>query len=407
MTNSSTAVSTQPALAPLRALWVALALSMGAAVSLGLARFSYGLLLPPMRADLGWSYALAGGMNTANAVGYLIGALITPMLMRRHGAARLLILGAVLTSLFMAGSGFVTAAPALLLQRLLAGLASAWVFVAGGLLAARLGAALPSRSSFLLGLYYGGTGFGIALSALVVPAVLQAARGVAHGWAWAWWALALASATGTALLAWAVRVMAEQGLVGSTVAASDTAQRQPVGLRRFGWAIGGYTLFGAGYIGYMTFIIALLREQGASAGFVTLFYSALGVACVASSRLWAGLLDRYRGGQPQAILNMMLGVATLLPVLSPSLPVALVSGVMFGAVFLSVVASTTALVRHNLPQAQWAHGISAFTIAFALGQIVGPTVTGWIADGPGGLARGLVVSAGTLWLGAALASRQR
>ncbi|MDM0111695.1 YbfB/YjiJ family MFS transporter [Variovorax sp. J22R133] len=390
-----------------RALWVALALSMGAAVSLGLARFSYGLLLPPMRADLDWSYALAGGMNTANAVGYLLGALMTPALMRRHGATRLLVVGAVLTSVFMAGSGFVTAAPALLLQRLLAGLASAWVFVAGGLLAARLGATQPSRSSFLLGLYYGGTGFGILLSALMVPAVLQAAAGVIHGWAWAWWALALASAVGTALLAWAARVMAGQGAVTAAATDKDTPQPPPVPLHRFGWALAGYTLFGAGYIGYMTFIIALLREQGASAGFITLFYSLLGVACVASSRLWAGLLDSFRGGQPQAILNMMLGVATLLPVLNPSLPVALASGVMFGAVFLSVVASTTALVRHNLPQAHWAHGISAFTIAFALGQIVGPTVTGWISDGAGGLARGLIVSAGTLWLAAALASRQR
>ena len=48
-------------------LRVAAALALATAVSLGLARFSYGLLLPPMRADLGWSYALAGGMNTANA----------------------------------------------------------------------------------------------------------------------------------------------------------------------------------------------------------------------------------------------------------------------------------------------------------------------------------------------------
>lgn len=86
---------------------------------------------------------------------------------------------------------------------------------------------------------------------------------------------------------------------------------------------------------------------------------------------------------------------------------ALASGVLFGAVFLSVVASTTALVRHNLPEAQWATGISAFTIAFALGQIVGPTVAGWISDGSGGLARGLVVSAITLWIGAALASKQK
>ena len=64
---------------------MALALSMGAAVSLGITRFAYGLLLPPMRADLGWSYALAGGMNTANAFGYLMGALAMPSLMRRLG----------------------------------------------------------------------------------------------------------------------------------------------------------------------------------------------------------------------------------------------------------------------------------------------------------------------------------
>jgi MFS family permease len=85
----------------------------------------------------------------------------------------------------------------------------------------------------------------------------------------------------------------------------------------------------------------------------------------------------------------------------------LVSGLLFGGVFLSLVASTTALVRHNLPPAQWAAGISAFTIVFAAGQIVGPTVVGWIADGPGGLARGLLFSAAALAIGALLAWRQR
>ena len=85
----------------------------------------------------------------------------------------------------------------------------------------------------------------------------------------------------------------------------------------------------------------------------------------------------------------------------------LLSGALFGAVFLSVVASTTALVRHNLPPARWAAGISAFTIVFAFGQIVGPTVVGFIADGPGGLERGLLFSAVALWVGAALAWRQK
>lgn len=57
-----------------RQLLVALGLALGPAVALGFARFAYALLLPPMRSALGWSFATAGVMNTANAAGYLIGA---------------------------------------------------------------------------------------------------------------------------------------------------------------------------------------------------------------------------------------------------------------------------------------------------------------------------------------------
>ena len=398
-------------------LLLALALSLGAAVSLGVTRFAYGLLLPTMRADLGWSYTLAGAMNTANALGYLLGALATPRLMQRFGAARLLLWGAGLASAFMGLSGFFTEATPLLVQRLLAGVASAFVFIAGGLLAARLAATEPQRSGFLLGLYYGGTGFGIVLSALLVPAVLQAAQQEPHGWAWAWWALALACVLGTAVLAWPVRVLAGRPAVAAaasvqtggdqTSAVSTLVAGRIFVWRDFAFALAGYTLFGVGYIGYMTFVIALLREQGASASSVTLFYALLGVAVLLSARLWAGLLDRFKGGQALACLCALLGLATVLPALTSAWGVVLASGLLFGGVFLSVVASTTALVRHNLPQSAWAAGISAFTVVFAAGQIVGPTIVGLIADGPGGLARGLVFSAVALWLGAVLAWKQQ
>ena len=382
---------------------LALALSTGAALSLGITRFAYGLLLPPMRADLGWSYTLAGAMNTVNALGYLLGALMTPRLLQRFGAARVLVAGAVLASLFMGLSGFFTATAPLLAQRLLAGVASAWVFIGGGLLAARLGALQPTRGGLLIGLYYGGTGFGIVLSALLVPAVLEATRALAHGWAWAWWALAVACCGATAVLRWAARVLAPLEPLAPT-----QGGRPPVfSWRPFAFALAGYTMFGVGYIGYMTFVIALLREQGASGAAVTVFYALLGVAVLASSRIWAGLLDRYKGGQVLALLNALLGVATVLPALTSAWPVVLASGLLFGSVFLSLVASTTALVRHNVAQAAWGKGISAFTIVFAMGQIVGPTIVGWIADGPGGLARGLLFSAFALWTGAALAWRQR
>jgi predicted MFS family arabinose efflux permease len=406
-------------------LAVAVVLSLGAAVSLGITRFAYGLLLPPMRADLGWSYTLAGAMNTANAVGYLLGALSAPWLMPRAGVPRVLVGASLLASLFMAGSGFFTHDTPLLIQRLLAGVTSAWVFVACGLLAARLGQWYPTRSGLMLGVVYGGVGWGIVLSALAVPGVLAAHASEPHGWAWAWWWLALACVLATAALVWPARFFnkkeaAALDAIGSLAAKNcDSASpalppQSPADthgagqwVQKLGFAMAGYTCFGVGYIGYMTFVIALLREQGVAPADITLFYALLGAAVVASGRLWAGLLDRARGGGALALLNALLGVATVLPAVTTVWPLLLLSGVMFGGVFLSVVASTTALVRHNLPVAQWPVGISAFTIVFAAGQILGPSAVGWIADGPGGLARGLLCSALALWLGAVLAWRQR
>ena len=115
-------------------------------------------------------------------------------------------------------------------------------------------------------------------------------------------------------------------------------------------------------------------------------------------------------------MSALLGAATLLPALTSAWPVVLLSGIVFGGVFLSVVASTTALVRHNLSAHDWPAGISAFTVVFAAGQIIGPVMVGWIADSASpnagsndadGLARGLIFSAIALWLGAVFASRQK
>ena len=385
--------------------WLALALSAGAAVSLGVTRFAYGLLLPGMRTDLEWTYTMAGAMNTSNAVGYLLGALAMPALMRLVSPTVLLWSGSLLAALFMGLCGFFTDASVLLVQRLLAGVASALVFVSGGLLAARLGSRDPAQAGLLLGLYYGGTGVGIALSAVLVPWVLDAFADQAHSWRFAWWALALLCFAATALLRWPARVMVQWEQLPATAVARGATDG--FRWRAFGFSLAGYGMFGVGYIGYMTFAVALLREQGASGSAVTVFYGLLGLAVVASSRIWAGLLNRHQGGGAMARLNALLGLAIVLPALTQNFVLVVVSGLLFGGVFLSIVASSTALVRHNLPPSAWAQGISAFTVVFAAGQIVGPMLVGWIADGPGGLERGLLVSALALCLGAALAWRQR
>ncbi|XUW91722.1 YbfB/YjiJ family MFS transporter [Burkholderia sp. M6-3] len=384
-------------------LMLAAALSLGSAIALGLARFAYALLLPSMKLDLGWTFAEAGAMNTANALGYLLGALAFPRLARRWQADKLFVAGCVATAFLMATSGLLADTNSLLVLRVITGASSAAVFISGGVLAARLASASPRDAGLVLGLYYGGTGWGIVASSVLVPLTIL---NRAHGWQFAWFALAAACAAFSVAAIGAARKIEGVHAVAATAPAhmgnTDDAQRWP----HFARALGGYALFGVGYIGYMTFIVALLRNAGMSATVVTGFYLLLGIATVLSARLWSGLLDRMRGGQALAVLNALLAVATLLPALFTQPWIAFVSGALFGATFLSAVASTTAFVRHNLPTSHWAKGISAFTIVFAFGQIVGPMVIGWVSDGAG-LARGLIYSALLLAGGAVLAACQR
>ena len=389
------------------ALQAAFALALGSAVSLGLARFSYALLLPPMRADLQWSYALSGLMNAANAAGYLIGALSLPRLTALLGARRLLLLGSALAALFLALHGLVRSDAALMLMRLASGVASGFVFATGGLLAARLAtSAAPYGVSagLLLGIYYGGTGWGIVVCALAVPAFTEGWLGALGnfgsfgGWPAAWLALGALAAAATVAMAWAVPAGEPEPARATTAWLAE--------VRPLARGIAGYFLFGVGYIAYMTFIVSLLREQGLGTGVIVAFYALLGVGVIVSPWLWAGLLQRERGGGALARLNALLGLSVVLPVLWSHAAVAFVSGAIFGGVFLSVVASTTAMVRHNLPPERWTAGIAAFTVIFAFGQIIGPAIIGWVSDEWGGLRPGLAMSAALLLLGAVVAWMQ-
>src|SRR4051812_4875851 len=105
--------STDPA-AGRNPLLLAFALALAAATSLGLARFSYALLLPPMRAELHWSYLVAGAMNTANAGGYLLGALLAPHWLARRDALAVLGAGGLASAAGLAMHAFAGGEAALL-----------------------------------------------------------------------------------------------------------------------------------------------------------------------------------------------------------------------------------------------------------------------------------------------------
>lgn len=172
------------------------------------------------------------------------------------------------------------------------------------------------------------------------------------------------------------------------------------------WTFGAYTLFGAGYIAYMTFIIALLRSQGTDSRTVGVFWAVLGLAAIGSSALWGPVLERLRDGRGLAMVLLVVAIGAALPITSPSTGVALLSALLFGGSFLNVVAAVTAIARRVLPPHAWTGGIAALTVVFAIGQCVGPVLSGVLSDRSGGVRLGLALSAGLLLLGAVIALGQ-
>ena len=392
----------------------ALGLSMGPALSIGLGRFSYALFLPMMREDLHWSYFVAGLMNTGNAIGYLIGALSMTWLIKRYSAAQVFVVGGVIGNLFMAFSGFFTDPTAFFICRLLIGVANTFVFAGGSVLAAQLTNLHPRQAGWLMGIYYGGGGLGIIIPSFLVPEMVSTgqALGWAHPWQLAWYAIAALCCVGLALMWFPAHNIPA---VPPRTAASDKTS-----VRRYGYMVSAYVLFGMGYIGYMTFVIALLMQLGMTGTRLNIFYALLGLGVLASSRLWARALDRFKGGETLAIITTLMGFACLIPALIAMFThvtshdpdwmmtaTIYLSGMVFGSGVLAAVATTTVFVRNNLPQSQWVAGIAVFTSLFAVGQVVGPTLIGWVSDGSGGLSRGFVLSAVILLVSAVLSLLQK
>ena len=313
-----------------------LILSLAPVIGLGIGRFAYALVLPDMRDTLGWSYSAAGFMNTINAVGYLAGALLASRMIRRFGLPQTVRWGtlASLSSLALCAisGNFIV----LSFARLLAGIGAAAGFVGGAALAATIAQSRPERANFLLSLFYAGPGLGILSSGLIAPFVLQY-FGPGSWWI-VWVALTLLSLV-LIIPLWLAPFAANTAMDRRVATEFAVA---PVLIY-----LAGYFLFGAGYIAYMTFMIAYVRDGGGGAEAQSAFWSLIGVSAFVTPWVWRRVLALDRGGLSTTIILGINAIGAALPIFGHSPLLLAISALVFGVAFFAVVGSTTAFVRFN------------------------------------------------------------
>jgi MFS family permease len=382
---------------------VALALGglLALASAIGVGRFVYTPILPAMVEGLPMANSEAGLIASANLVGYLAGALLaaTP---RLPGSRRAWLLGSLALGAATTGAmGLVPSLPAFLALRGVGGAASAFVLVfASALVLDRLAEA--GRGG-LSSLHFAGVGAGIALSAVLVSALLAAGA----DWRVLWLASGAASLAVVPLVAWSVpgreapRATAapEQGL-----AALASRPAEPAASSRMKrWTL-AYGLFGFGYIITATFLVAIVRASPELRPVEPFVWVIVGVTAAPSVAGWARLGTRMGVERTFAVACLVEAAGVAASVLWPTAAGALLAAALLGGTFMGITALGLAGGR-RLAGGDPRRAFALLTASFSVGQIAGPVLAGFLHDRTGGfvlpslLAAGALVAAAVLVIG--------
>ncbi|MCD6307907.1 MAG: MFS transporter [Candidatus Latescibacteria bacterium] len=388
--------------------WVVLA--MGTMVvfgSLGLARFGYTVVLPSMQASLGIENSQSGALATANLVGYLALSVIGGALASRFGPRAVITGGLALagTSMVLTGTaeGFIAA----MVWRAVAGVGSGMSNVpVMGLISSWFGI---RRRGFAAGIAVAGSSVALIFLGPVVPKIL--AHYGDEGWRACWYIFG----TVTLLIAAGAYFLLrnspdELGIGALGVSEDDPPPQDKAAALEWGlvyqsgrvWLLGFvYVAFGFSYIIYMTFFFKYLVSEGGytreTAGTLFMLVGWLSLFC---GLVW-GTISDYIGRKRALMLVYIIQAASFSLFALWSAPAGYtVSAVLFGLTAWSIPAIMAAACGDVLGPRLAPAALGFITLFFGIGQALGPSVAGIMADATGSFDSAFLLAGGVALLGA-------
>jgi len=357
------------------------------AAGIGIGRFVYTPILPPMVDALGLSKSAAGLIASANFVGYFAGALLAAV--RLPGSRRAWLIGALaVNTLGLAAMALTSSLLAFLVLRFIAGLVSALALIfASALVLDRLAAAGRGPLSAV---HFAGVGAGIAVSAAVVAML--------HDWRTMWFAsAALALAASVAVLA-----LVPPDQPGAQAKTAGGHHRLPRGFVPLAIA---YGLFGFGYIITATFIVAMVRGSREIAALEPYIWVMFGLSAVPSVALWTDLGGRWGIRRAYAVAAFVEAAGVAVSALWLTAATVIAASVFVGGTFMGLTALGLIAAREG--EGDPRSRIALMTAAFSAGQILGPAFAGYLYDRTGSLAGPSLAAAAALVVAGLLTLREQ
>jgi predicted MFS family arabinose efflux permease len=340
-------------------------------------RFVFTPILPLMQSGFGLSIIAAGWLAAANHLGYLAGAITA---VRFPCSERTTIrVGLAGVTLSIAAMALVRSAEAWFALRFAAGVTAAWLLVHTSAWGLRHAAAAqrPQWSAFV----FAGSGIGIVATGLLCAFWTLGGGGAPGAWL----------ANGLLLAAFALAVWPRAGDPGvhlqTTRSATGTATIP--GIRRLIFA---YGLCGFGYVTAATFLPVLARQVLGSDGGYVWFWPMFGVAAFVSTFLAARLGERFGDIAAFRFCAALMGLGNAaMAVLSAGSALAF-GTLAVGGTFMVATMLGLREARRRAPT-DATRVIGHMTIAWAVGQCIGPVVSAYLAGAKDSFSLALWVAA--------------
>ncbi len=376
-----------------RAYSTALGGLIALAAALGIGRFVYTPILPPMMQALGLGQSAAGLIASANFLGYLLGASLAAR-PKLPGSRRTSLLGCLLLSaVTTAAMGGASTMASFLLLRFVGGAASAVVLVLASAIVFE--SLAEAKRPGLAALHFAGVGTGVVVSAMLVAGLQRAGQN--------WQSLWIANGAVALVAAFAVAPLLRDRRAPIQQAWQPSAQPLDRRLLRL---IVAYGLFGFGYVITATFIVAIVRSVPVIRALEPVIWIVFGLAAAPSVAIWTGVAARLGVPAAFALASVVEACGVLASIIWPSELGVCLAAILVGGTFMGLTA--LGLIRARaLASGDPRRALALMTAAFGLGQIIGPGFAGALSDRLGGFAAPSVVAATALLIAAALVSESR
>lgn len=336
-------------------------------------RSAFGMFVGPINSASGiglaaFSFALALGQLAVGFAQPWVGAIAD-----RHGAARPIVIGALLLAMCTALPVFAPWPPAVAFA-VIAGAVAGCAVASNGLLIGEVTRAVPpARAGLAVGIVGGGTSLGLLL---LGPATQWA---IAHqGWAWALLATALLT-----LVAWPLarpfRRPAGQAPARPSQPVADVMRD-----RRF-WRVA----LSFGVCGFHVSFMALhmpgvIERCGLPPSLAGNWIALCGLGNIVGSVIVGWMLRRHDAAPLLAALYLVRAAAVLALLLLPTTPTVMLGfAVVMGASFMATLPPTSALLARHHGVTRLGTLMGVVMLVHQVGGFAGIALGGWIADATG------------------------